>query len=482
MAEDQPTALLKRFAESGVVEQKAAFAELLSLKKRGGALNDPLFLAGIQRLGTLAVKSREDDGLLAIALLQRIAAAHPPSAVKAAPLLRSAVVEQPGDFQRLRDAQDRTYLGDVVTELRPEWAAVYSANAIVREDVGENVRKAFAKALIRSRPSLEEAFRLLNETFSEWARGPQSQPDAVARRLRRIAGALREALKVEQWHASLEAAKQLAALVRTGVKAPTEETELAIDLSDEFGSLTLDISRSRMSLSFDPTTYAPLVALSNSQRSRWKAVTSRAGSFPKVRDQLLEAILVLGRQSVIAGELFDILVTCVGDRGAAQERLRPLAAEAGLPEPVRSWFSTGEVNPSDSTAALEDAGSVEQLAELLVRCNDYASGEPTLKQRVAELEFIQPHLFQQVRRMMDSGLSLCDLVRRLASGSRLRLRGSIGGEEKYSPLDHLASDGRPISTASVRLVQPAVEQLRTDGTPYVVRRALVDPLPTKGEP
>ena len=55
----------------------------------------------------------------------------------------------------------------------------------------------------------------------------------------------------------------------------------------------------------------------------------------------------------------------------------------------------------------------------------------------------------------------------------LRLRGAVGDEVEYSPVEHQLDAG--VRSRHVRLLTPVVERISEDGVPRVVLRAAVEP-------
>ena len=56
----------------------------------------------------------------------------------------------------------------------------------------------------------------------------------------------------------------------------------------------------------------------------------------------------------------------------------------------------------------------------------------------------------------------------------LRLRGTVGEEVEYSPVEHRLDAG--VRSRHVRLLTPVVERISEDGVPRVVLRAAVEPV------
>ena len=56
----------------------------------------------------------------------------------------------------------------------------------------------------------------------------------------------------------------------------------------------------------------------------------------------------------------------------------------------------------------------------------------------------------------------------------LRLRGTVGDEVEYSPVEHRLDAG--MRSRRVRLLTPVVERVSEDGVPRVVLKAAVEPV------
>ena len=61
----------------------------------------------------------------------------------------------------------------------------------------------------------------------------------------------------------------------------------------------------------------------------------------------------------------------------------------------------------------------------------------------------------------------------------LRLRGTVGDEVEYSPVEHRLDAG--MRSRRVRLLTPVVERISEDGVPRVVLKAAVEPVGDRRE-
>lgn len=483
--DDNLEKLLYDFEIGSSEKQHSTFRSLIALRLHHKAVTDSRFKIGLKRMQSVAAdnSSSQNDRLLALATLARIAAT-----VKS---LRTVIFDE---FQQLLveplpipsilcDVDDRNYIGQACAAASHGWIKEYAAKAIIYEESGEQARQSFFAALVKSTDDLETAFRILSQHLHSWVPETEDPGSTVARRLRRILSAARAIVLETMPEPGDEPGEALSKLITAAFAgvASIANFEVLGETSEELAGVVHEIVRLRFSLAMKASTYSSLGVMQELfPRNLWLKVTAKSRSLATVASDICEAILVLSRQGVTDSALVRQLSTAVGNNELARTRLKELAKKTGLSPEVRTWLAEGKLEAPKTIGP--EAGESRKLsddallADLLVDSLRFRISEETGRQQILpEFEILNPTLANEVKRLMNYALGLCDAVAVIAKRRGLKLRGAPGDEEDFSPLDHEVV-GAPVGVRRVRVIRPVVEQIREDGIPFVIRKGLVEPL------
>jgi len=474
---------LNDFCSGTTTQQHASFRKLIAIRKHHAAILDDRFKFGLERLFNVASNplSSEIDRLLAVATLGRIASTIRgirKNIHKRLPETLKLPLPSP---DILDDVDDRAYIGQVCAIVLPEWGSNYTASAAIIEETGEQARYFFLVTLLRSTPNLEMAFGILSDQLRGWVPTTDSPGNSVSKRLRRILSSLRTAIVDSMPEPGLDPGTALAKMIKAsylGVEDPANKDVLS-DTAEEVSGVVHEMVRLRFSLATSASTYIALKPIKSFLGSdSWKKFAKRSQTMSMVVLDISEALLILARQGITDSALAEQLITALGSREIARLHLKELALKPGLSNEIKNWFAVGRLDISQKVFS---AGGESQklsddtlLADLLVDSLRFRNADSVGRQQILpEIEILNPNLGTSINHLLNFGLGLCDAINSMAKRRGLKVRGNVGDEVDYAPLDHdfigEASRGR-----RVRIIRPPVEKVSEDGVPFVLRKGLVE--------
>lgn len=477
--------LMNIFATGSIREKHDVLRRLIALKMHNKASKDALFQDGVEHIAKVAADQfcSDDDRLLAVSLLSRIWSIVRSRRDEYEKIITEALKsELPSPFA-LMDADDRAYIGKSCTLANYAWIPNYVSKAAVFEESGEQARGTFLIALLKSTKSLDIALNLLKVHLSIFIPETEAPGNTVTKRLRRILSALRTAIAEIGPESGDKPGEILHDLVKetfSGVPPSTDE-QAVMEASEEIAAVINEIIRLRFSLATQSSTYKALsYARKLLDESGWERLSRKSESIKHVGRSISESILMLARQGIPADDLVSCLNATTGSSKKSRDVLSALAEKPGLSSAIKNWLINGVYEtPEDNNASPGESQVMNEsifIADLLVDSLRYRSSEQIGRKTIlGEMEILNPNLSQEVKRLLNYGLGLCDSIESLAKSRGLRICGTIGSETDYSPAEHeLIAPGS--NTRRVRIIRPPVDQIRKDGVAIIIRKGLVEPL------
>jgi hypothetical protein len=439
---------------------------------------------------TAGITSEPEPRMLAVAALTRIAATVNALRSRIAGALSSALTEPLPPLDTLRNPDDRTYVAQACSIAQAPWCVTYLANAAVLEESAEKARAECFRSLLKLSSSLQTILQLLRDHIGDFEPAKESPADSVGRRLRRILVALRRAMATKVVDSGSDPGDVLADLLRAAFKkygAPSEY-KIAEALANEVAVLVHELIGARFSLAVDAASYKALRIVRAWFDYRWPEFVSSSKPMAGVRSDLREAITILAKQGKTDDELADALEVASGSRTEARSLLAQIGEEVvGLEDSVRSWFlgtspATPPTSIDDDSHAAESQRLREarDLAEVLIYAADLM--------QLATSMFDQLTGEQEISHIPDAGAlrsfaakarATSDLATSFARHRSLELRGQVGDEVEFSPLEHDLIGGTLAGIRKVRIVQPAVAYRNPGSSPVIVKKAVVEPSRTQ---
>jgi hypothetical protein len=173
---------------------REAVASLQRKKLLAAAAREPAFVRHLEELRKLALEGSGETRLQALALLFRIGAVARTVKPTIEQIASNVVTAPDAAPQVLTDPDDRRYIGEALKFASGDWKREYLAHAIVEEGSGEEARTAFTAGLVTATQTLADSLEALGHAFRAWSAGTVDVGASRARRLIRVAAALKEAI------------------------------------------------------------------------------------------------------------------------------------------------------------------------------------------------------------------------------------------------------------------------------------------------
>lgn len=444
--------------------RKQAFSDLVTRKVLPKQIEDPRFALGVGAWQALLQQSSatEEERLLAVAELVRtgqiIKAKHWSERITGA--IVQALVQPLPPCSLLKDADDRLNVARACSISNAEWLPCYIARAIAEEDAGEKARAAFLTALLARVDSLATAFSLLGEAFANLRFDTETPGDSMGKRLIRTLSAMRPTLVSSLLEAGEDAGKRFDGWLRAAVQAsgkPKEE-KTQVDLTNSVAVMLHDLVRTRLSMATEADTFVAL-KLCRGFFSGISWPTELRDTMDLLMQDLLEALLLLGRQNIPQQALLDQLELVCG----LKERARSVATQladrhAELPERIRDWLRRGRLVSAQATSrvletSLLDANDLA-VGLALIEVRKLIAGGETLQRLIGTVEIYEPAL---VRPALAYSQQVQDTIRatqEIAARRGVILVGVAGEVREFSAkyFDPI----RPLTGMRVVVRQPAV--------------------------
>jgi hypothetical protein len=476
---------LGSFINGDPKEQYSAYRKLISAREHNKASKNKQFQVGLERLYAAVGDTRlnELDRLLALATIGRIAATIKSQTKEIYKRLSELLVDPLPSQQLLEEVDDRAYIGKICKVVLPHWSLSYAAKAVVVEDTGEQARQAFMQVLFNASSDLDKAVSSLVDHIKDFTPDTEEPGKSMAVKLRRIFSAIRGAMADEMPEPGENPGRSMARLIKEGFAgiAPPNKYETILAAAEEVGGAVHEMVRLRFSLATEAATYFPLMQIKDLVPAHeWETLAIESSFLNMVATDITEAIMILGKQGITDSVLAECLSIAMGSRKRAKAKLAALSEQPGLTTEVRIWLAKGQTGAGNNLAMKQ--GESQQLsddtrlADLLVDAQRFQITEAIGREQILpEIAVLNPGVVNELERILNYGLGICDEIQSLAKQRGLRIRGAVGGEEDFSPLEHEVIDGRS-GARRVRIIRPAVEQVRRDGISFVLRKGIVEPV------
>lgn len=475
--------LLAQFAASQDAHlQRAALVSLIKTKQIHKAAQDNSFNEGLRKLGQAIKESNSAlDTLIAAATLERAAALVKPLRQQINELLKKSITTRLAGLHHLSDKNDRQYAARTWRAVRSSWYIDYLAEAAVREESGENIRKECLEGVIALAEDVSAALRELQQAFMRTKFKTKKPGDSAGRRLTRVLGLFTSILLESQKPLGRDVGRKLSLLVHrtfreTGL--PQNDT-IKHQVTHQIAKLIHGIVRTSFSYAAQDKTYETLLVVKGwFDNSDWVELCESSDAIAHLQNDLRESIVLLARAGVIDDALLRTLGTALGSNKKSKEVCREIAATTpGLNQDVRNRLAGVLPRRRIASATESQEWSIDEiLAELLIETEHLTTAANVVQTEVLpKASTVLPCSVRAISTL--SGLADA-FSNRMALALRrrsLRARGEPGEEVEYSLLEHQLRRGE-VSTRRVRIVSPVVERISVDGVPQIVRKAIVEPI------
>jgi len=475
------------FAAQNVPDRFKALLELNKNRKRiHEAAKSPDFSDSLEACFKEALTSGSpEDMLMATAAISRVSSIVKSFRKNAQGMARKYISERLPSPGIMQNPDDRYYIAKTCNMIASDWVADYLAQAAIEEENAERARAEYVAGLFKSVGSLQIAFDILTQKLSKWNVSTEKPEETVARRLKRVLGAVQPALMEYEGEITPDAGGSLARMVRIRKGLELLDQDIRRELASEVAETIHNLIRARFSLATDSATYEAIrVAKRWFPEYRWEDFAKGAASLRKVASDLLEGITLLARQGITDSAMFECLTIVLGSEDNARRKTAELGRSlSSLTDDVRQWLITGHMQEGRKPSEATDLSirSAEHRENLLL--SSHLLDIERFNRRIAliqkecltELEVLDPNIAKGIEIFLEQARTVVDGFRSICSRRGLKIRGNINEVVEYSPLEHDVVTGSAQGIRMVRVIEPVVEKINEAGIPSIVRKGIVEP-------
>ena len=474
--------LLSRFVDAGDTSaRRAALINLIKAKQLHKVVSTESLQRGLERLAGAVRDDSEDAGrLLAVATLQRAAASAPPIRKAITSLMRDVVTGPLSNLHELADVDDRLYAAKSWRVVPSAWRLDVLATAAAREESGEAVRRECVEAVVELADDASEAISVLRKALVAVRFETKKPGDSLGRRLTRVLGALTAVLSGVDKPVGENAGREMSELLDRGFRVVGRPESVAVRTAvvEQVALLTHTIVRVDFSHADRDKTYEALSVVSEwFAAHEWQEMCMSSKAISRVSQDLQKSLLSLARRGETDNRLRHALANAAGSRQKANAICRRMAIEhPGIPDDVRDWLAGVSKRTSIASAVESQERSIDEvLAELHIVMTRLTRAADRVRSDVLpEVSIVLPQQERALSRLAGLVEAMANKLSLAVKWRSLRLRGTVGEEVEYSPVEHRLDAG--VRSRHVRLLTPVVERISEDGVPRVVLRAAVEPV------
>lgn len=480
---------LSRFAAAAdTSSRRAALIELIKTRRIHRVLDTESFRLGLDRLaGSARNGDSESDRVLAVATLQRAAASASPIRNSVRSLMSGAVVRPLSNLHELDDVDDRLYAAKSWRVVPSAWSPDVLAAAAALEESGEAARKECIAGVVELAGDVSEAMAALRKALVTVRFDTKKPGDSLGRRLTRVLGALTAVLAGVDKAVGENAGREMSELLDRGfrVVGRPESPAVRAGVVEQVALLTHEIVRVDFLHGARDKTYEALSVVSEwFAAHEWQETCASSKAISRVRGDVQRSLLLLAEKGVADDGLRRALVTVAGSRRNADAICRAMATgHPGIPDDARNWLAGASRRTQVASAMENRERSVDEvLAELLLVMKRLTRAADMVQSDVLpEVSIVLPQQARALSRLTGLAEAMASKLSLAVKWRSLRLRGTVGQEVEFSPVEHqLDTDG--VRSRRVRLLSPVVERISEDGVPRVVLKAAVEPSPGRQGP
>ena len=468
-------------------DQRHALVDLVKRRLIHEVASDELFVKGLERLAHSVRKaSSGTERLLTVAALLRAAAAARTVRPRVEALLTDAVVEPLSKLHELADVRDRLYAAKAWRAVPIAWSVDELAEAAAREGSGEAVRKECIEGVFDRANRFDEAIAALTKALLAVTFKTKRPGDSLGRRLNRVLAASTDAISSSHKPVGQKAGREISRLLEVGFRATglPESTKVQIAVVEHVAVMTHAIVRADFSYGGWAETYLPLSVVQRWFHAHdWREICESSDAVARVRDDVRKALTLLAGAGKTDDPLRASLATAAGSREEADSICRRVATEhPGIPDGIRDWLAGASKRMQSASAVESQERAIDEvLAELLLEMTRLSAASEIVKSDVLQdVSIVLPQYMRALSRLTGMADAMTSKLNLAVKWRSLRIRGTVGEEVEYSPVEHQVSSGG-VPARQVRLLSPVVERISEDGVPRVVLKAAVEPNPDQRE-
>lgn len=478
---------LSTFADAAETSsRRAVLVDLIKTRRLHGVVTDESFRRGLERLACSVRDGAEDrDRLLALATLQRAAASAPSIRGAVKSMMRDAAARPLSNLHELPDVDDRLYAAKSWRVVPSVWRLDVLAQAAAREESGEAARRECVEGVVALADDVAEALSVLRKALLAIRFETKKPGDSLGRRLSRVFGALTAVLAGAEKPVGENAGREISELLDRGFRVigRPESATVRAGVAEQVAVLTHAIIRLDFSHGGRDKTYEALSVVSEwFAAHEWHEMCLSSKALSRVSHDVQQSLLLLAGAGKTDDLLRRALATVAGSREKADAICSKMAIEhPGIPDDVRDWLAGVSKRKSIASAVESQERSIDEvLAELFIAMARLTRTADRVRSDVLpEVSIVLPQQERALSRLAGLVEAMANKLSLAVKWRSLRLRGTVGDEVEYSPVEHRLDAA--MRSRRVRLLTPVVERISEDGVPRVVLKAAVEPVAERRE-
>lgn len=403
-----------------------------------------------------------DDQLVAASLLGRLAAVVRGSrALLVCSHLPEIFTRKPADLDSLQDGDMKAHAAAALEHVDAPWCESYLRHQAVLIDTADNARRELLAIHLKRAGTLD---KWINGIAEESTILRNLSRNARLRRTYRIFEGMHDVVRTWQGDVGNDVGKHLAFLMNQFLK---KDIDFKLDESTLFETVDYCLSilvraiELRFSLAFYARTYELLHAgVQVLGVNLWNRLLRASATIPRLRETLLEAILVLARQNRTDRDLAQIVIRAhTSLRQAKSAVSRRLKGASDLDPQVSAWWAGLGRAQIESRSVEQKVGRTEddQIGILLIELEANRSAmERVARDIIPLLEISDPLSASTAKSATGKYTQIDQIARRLARLRKLDKMDLVGKMVEYNPLEHELVGGHRPGVRSVRVVRDGV--------------------------
>ena len=351
------------------------------------------------------------------------------------------------------------------------------ARTAVLEESSEKARRAWLRLLLLNYGA-SGALRALTVAIEalQWLRLPSSNRsfDSSKERSRRVALLLKGTRAeldpdlVEVNDGVVSALSDFVTAAFAYVARPDRYQDPAKSV-DEFTFLVLHIIRIKFRFLTDPDMYATVVKTRRwLPDGGWQRMTSTGKAVERLRETLIEGLVLLLKQGKVSNELTDLHRQLSSSPQVARRDLARVATqERDLPPEMRTWLETGEYSGEDDDLEMSETDDSAIASALLAVYELPTLDVSEIARAKDQKTVLTPESLDTLSDLAGRVEELTDRIRSLARRRSLSMFGDVGSVVEFSPHAHRHTGHG--GDSKVRIIKPGVEATARRGSRVIIR-------------
>lgn len=409
----------------------------------------------------LALTTQPEQGLLAAAILGRLAAVARGREHLVFDRADEVVAEDLASIETLADGEAKQYAAQVLARIVWPWVADYSYREALNIDSADNARRELLAANLMREASIADWLRAIS-SYARILREIDS-PETCLKRVRRICAVMSDVVERYRGEVGTEIGGGLAKCLKEFLPPKLIELDhrVVFDAIDHLLSILRRVTELRFSHALEGATYELLIQgkklLGNSY---WGAFINSSSVIPEVRVALLESALVRARQNRQHREILSCLSACYSSKAHVVTAIKRHFQDARDldPDVAKWWLSAG--GETEGTRQVEHRiGNNEdsQIGALLIEVESNREAMEKVGRAVVPLlEISEPVLASTVKKAVDGYEAIAQTGRRLARMRKLTKTDLKGEHLEYNPMEHEMLGGHQAGVRHVRVVRDGI--------------------------